>query len=47
MDLMVDAARAQGTTVVLVTHEPRIAAYAQREVTVRDGRVNAPDRITS
>ena len=26
------------TTVVLVTHEPRIAAYADREVVVRDGR---------
>jgi putative ABC transport system ATP-binding protein len=47
MDLMVDAAAEQGTTVVLVTHEPRVAAYARREVVVRDGRVNAPDRIPS
>jgi putative ABC transport system ATP-binding protein len=47
MDLMIDAAREQGTTVILVTHEPRVAAYAQREVIVRDGHVNAPDRITS
>ncbi|MEV4821962.1 ABC transporter ATP-binding protein [Micromonospora sp. NPDC049274] len=47
MDLLVDAAREQGTTVILVTHEPRIAAYADREVMVRDGRVNAPDRIAS
>ncbi|MEU4244816.1 ABC transporter ATP-binding protein [Actinoplanes sp. NPDC026619] len=47
MDLMVDAAGEQGTTVVLVTHEPRVAAYAGREVIVRDGRVNAPDRIPS
>ncbi|MGA5305015.1 ABC transporter ATP-binding protein [Nucisporomicrobium flavum] len=38
MDLMVDAARAEGTTVVLVTHEPRVAAYADREVVVRDGK---------
>jgi putative ABC transport system ATP-binding protein len=38
MDLMVDTARAAGTTIVLVTHEPRIAAYADREVIVRDGR---------
>ncbi|MBQ1020577.1 ABC transporter ATP-binding protein [Micromonospora sp. D93] len=45
MDLLVGAAREQGTTVILVTHEPRIAAYADREVMVRDGRVNAPDRI--
>ncbi|MEU0549822.1 ABC transporter ATP-binding protein [Micromonospora sp. NPDC005979] len=47
MDLLVDAAREQGTTVVLVTHEPRIAAYADHEVMVRDGRVNAPERIAS
>jgi len=38
MDLMVATARAAGTTVILVTHEPRIAAYADREVVVRDGR---------
>ncbi|HKE76467.1 MAG TPA: ABC transporter ATP-binding protein [Acidimicrobiales bacterium] len=42
MDLLVDTAREQGATVVLVTHEPRVAAYADREVVVRDGRVLAP-----
>jgi putative ABC transport system ATP-binding protein len=42
MDLLVDVAREHGTTVVLVTHEPRVAAYADREVVVRDGRVNSP-----
>jgi putative ABC transport system ATP-binding protein len=47
MDLLVASAREQGTTVVLVTHEPRVAAYADREVIVRDGRVNAPDRVPS
>ncbi|MEU7974434.1 ABC transporter ATP-binding protein [Micromonospora sp. NPDC049089] len=47
MDLLVSAAREQGTTVILVTHEARIAAYADREVMVRDGRVNAPARIAS
>jgi putative ABC transport system ATP-binding protein len=47
MNLLVAAAREQGTTVILVTHEPRVAAYADREVFVRDGRVNAPDRIAS
>jgi putative ABC transport system ATP-binding protein len=39
MDLLVDSARAQGATVVVVTHEARVAAYADREVVVRDGRV--------
>ncbi|MFJ4674777.1 ABC transporter ATP-binding protein [Kitasatospora sp. NPDC088783] len=42
MDLLVDAARAQGTTVVLVTHEARTAAYADREAVVRDGRATSP-----
>ncbi|KKJ95079.1 ABC transporter ATP-binding protein [Micromonospora sp. HK10] len=41
MDLLVGCAREQGTTVVLVTHEARVAAYADRQVIVRDGRVNA------
>jgi putative ABC transport system ATP-binding protein len=41
MDLLSNAARQQGTTVVLVTHEPRVAAYADREVIVRDGRVSS------
>jgi putative ABC transport system ATP-binding protein len=39
MELLVSAAREQGTTVILVTHDPRIAAYADREVMVRDGKV--------
>jgi putative ABC transport system ATP-binding protein len=39
MDLLTTAAREQGTTVVLVTHEPRVAAYADREIIVRDGAV--------
>ena len=40
MNLLTGAVRDQGTTVVLVTHEPRVAAYADREVIVRDGKVN-------
>jgi putative ABC transport system ATP-binding protein len=41
MELLTATAREQGTTVVLVTHEPRVAAYADREVIVRDGRVTS------
>ncbi|MFJ6772806.1 ABC transporter ATP-binding protein [Kitasatospora sp. NPDC091257] len=41
MDLMVASAREQGTTVVLVTHEPRVAAFADREAIVRDGKARA------
>jgi putative ABC transport system ATP-binding protein len=42
MELLVGAARDEGTTVVLVTHEPRVAAYADREIIVRDGTVTTP-----
>jgi len=44
MELLVGAARDQGTTVVLVTHDPRVAAYADREIVVRDGKVAIPAR---
>lgn len=37
MELLVDAAREQGTSVLVVTHEPRVAAFADRTVMVRDG----------
>jgi putative ABC transport system ATP-binding protein len=45
MDLLTRAAREQGTTVILVTHEPRVAAYADREIIVRDGRVTTPAMV--
>lgn len=41
MDLMLGAADRHGASVVLVTHEARIAAYAHREVVLRDGRLAA------
>ena len=41
MRLLTDTARQTGAAVVLVTHEPRVAAYADREVIVRDGRTKA------
>ena len=39
MRLLTAAAREQDTTVILVTHDARVAAYAGREVVVRDGLV--------
>ena len=41
MQLLTGAARSQGATVVLVTHEARVAAYSDREVIVRDGQVTS------
>ena len=42
MDLLVDTARKHGTTVILVTHDARIAANADREIMVRDGVITTP-----
>ncbi|MGW7227131.1 ABC transporter ATP-binding protein [Streptomyces cyaneofuscatus] len=38
MELLTEAARSSNAAVVLVTHEARVAAYSDRDVTVRDGR---------
>lgn len=38
MRQLTEAARTAGAAVVLVTHEARVAAYADREIVVRDGR---------
>jgi putative ABC transport system ATP-binding protein len=38
---MITVAREEGTAVVLVTHDARVAAYAAREVVVRDGRARS------
>ncbi|WP_184929489.1 ABC transporter ATP-binding protein [Saccharothrix ecbatanensis] len=38
MQLLVTAAKETNAAVVLVTHEPRVAAYSDREIVVRDGQ---------
>jgi putative ABC transport system ATP-binding protein len=38
MDLLRELHRA-GATIVMVTHDPRFARYAQRTVTLFDGRI--------
>ncbi len=42
MELLVGLAREEGTTVIVVTHDARVAACADREVMVRDGKVTDP-----
>ncbi|ARH92968.1 ABC transporter ATP-binding protein [Streptomyces sp. MOE7] len=39
LTLLTDAARDNRAAVVLVTHEARVAAYSDREIVVRDGKV--------
>jgi putative ABC transport system ATP-binding protein len=45
MVLLTRAARESGAAVVLVTHEARVAAYADREVIVRDGVARDLERV--
>ena len=45
MELLTAAAREHGAAVVLVTHEPRVAAYADREIVVRDGRTPTAELV--
>jgi putative ABC transport system ATP-binding protein len=40
---LVRLAREQGTAVVIVTHDAKVAAYADREVAMRDGTIDPPD----
>jgi putative ABC transport system ATP-binding protein len=41
MDLLCQLNRAQGITIVMVTHEPDMAAYARRIVRFKDGRIES------
>lgn len=44
MKLLLELNRQQGTTLVLVTHDPAVAQHATRVLTVRDGEVIADER---
>ena len=43
MKMFIKTAKENGTTVVMVTHEPTIAAYADREIIVRDGKLEGTE----
>ncbi|NWL33647.1 MULTISPECIES: ABC transporter ATP-binding protein [Paenarthrobacter] len=47
LTLMLDLVRDSGTTVVMITHDARTAAYADREVIVRDGAMGAGYRVSA
>jgi putative ABC transport system ATP-binding protein len=44
---LLQALNDKGLTIVLVTHEPDIAAYASRQITFRDGRLVSDEPIAS
>lgn len=43
--LLVDLNQVEGTTLVLVTHDPAVAALAHRRITLRDGAVVGDERV--
>jgi putative ABC transport system ATP-binding protein len=49
LDLMSELRRREGTTLVLVTHDPAVAALADRQIHLRDGRIerSTPERGAS
>ncbi|PWF81932.1 MULTISPECIES: ABC transporter ATP-binding protein [Kocuria] len=47
LELMLELVREAGTTVVMITHDPRTAAYADREVIVRDGMIGADQWVAA
>ena len=46
LQLLLDLNRSEGTTLVLVTHDPALAAYASRIITLRDGLIISDQRKT-
>ncbi|SFN61000.1 ABC transporter ATP-binding protein [Mycetocola miduiensis] len=42
METLTDVARSTRTTLVIVTHDARVAAYSDREIFIRDGSVTSP-----
>jgi putative ABC transport system ATP-binding protein len=47
LDLLLQLNRVEGTTLVLVTHDPALAAHAGRVITLRDGLVVSDERKDS
>ncbi len=46
MRLLTEAAHDTRAAVLLVTHEPRVAAYSDREIVVRDGKSHDTERVS-
>ena len=46
METLVSLNRESGVTIVVVTHEADIAAFADRMVTMRDGKIVSDERVT-
>jgi putative ABC transport system ATP-binding protein len=47
MELLLQLNREEGTTLILVTHDPQLAEYADRVITLRDGRISSDELVAS
>ena len=47
LELLLRLNQAEGTTLVLVTHDPALAAHASRRIVLRDGLVIADERVAT
>ncbi len=47
IDLLLGLHRDCGSTLILVTHDPALAAYAERIITLRDGRIESDTLVRS
>ncbi|MCL4476895.1 MAG: macrolide ABC transporter ATP-binding protein, partial [Nitrospirae bacterium] len=45
MELFVKLNRESNITIILVTHEPDIAAYSKRRIKFLDGRIISDERV--
>jgi putative ABC transport system ATP-binding protein len=43
MELILTLNKERGTTIVIVTHDPSIAAQTQRTIRIMDGKVEQPE----
>jgi len=46
LELLLNLNRSEGTTLVLVTHDPTLASYADRRIVLRDGLIVADEMAT-
>ena len=35
----------EGKTIIMVTHEPEIAAFAKRRIVIRDGEISSDSKL--
>lgn len=47
LEMLLELNRREGATLVLVTHDPALAAHADRIITLRDGLVVSDERVRS